>query len=220
MSICVICILVLLAMRHLPQFAIDLSNLRRDRLVTWHTRARGEYVILLYLVICIASLFSMQRGIHTFGLLSAFGWAVFVLGLALGSIGILTLGRSYSIDISLRADFQLVTSGIYGLVRHPIRLGLVLEPLGLLIMSGVWILVLPWLGIVVMLIIRSWEEDAFLRQELGVLARDYQSRVPAFNLPLGVWLKVGRAVTARVGTESPANSSDCAPIESVVGTSR
>lgn len=200
----VLCILILLTVRHLPQLAIDVSNLRRQKIAICPTPARSEYIVLQYLAICICTLLSVQFGAHKPTLLDTVGFALFAFGVALGLAGILTLGRSYSVDISLRADFRLVTSGIYSLIRHPIRLGLIAEPLGLLMMSGMPILALPWVGMLCALIIRSRQEDVFLRHQVGIEVAHYQSTVPGHNLPLGIWLKVGGMLAARRGTRNMA----------------
>ena len=52
--------------------------------------------------------------------------AVFVAGLALRWWSILTLGRFFTVDVSIADDHRLITSGPYYLVRHPSYTGMMM----------------------------------------------------------------------------------------------
>jgi protein-S-isoprenylcysteine O-methyltransferase Ste14 len=74
------------------------------------------------------------------------GLAVFVLGLALAVWARVYLGRDWGMPMSRRADPELVTTGPYRRIRHPIYSGVILA------MAGTAIAVSPyWLNAVVIL---------------------------------------------------------------------
>ena len=62
--------------------------------------------------------------------LLGFGLAIFVLGLALAVWARVYLGRNWGMPMSQRAHHELVTTGPYGRVRHPIYSGVILGMVG------------------------------------------------------------------------------------------
>lgn len=58
------------------------------------------------------------------------GLAVFLLGLALAIWARIYLGRNWGMPMSRKAEPELVTSGPYRFVRHPIYTGIILAMLG------------------------------------------------------------------------------------------
>jgi len=69
------------------------------------------------------------------------GLAVFVLGLALAVWARVYLGRNWGMPMSQRADPELVTTGPYGRVRHPIYSGIILAMAGTAIaVSPYWLI--------------------------------------------------------------------------------
>jgi protein-S-isoprenylcysteine O-methyltransferase Ste14 len=91
------------------------------------------------------------------------------------------LGRQFRVHAGLYEDHELVTSGPYAIVRHPIYTSL----LGMLVCS---LLVLtPWRWAIVALVlfvvgteIRVRTEDALLASRFGERFFDYQRRVRAY----------------------------------------
>ena len=91
------------------------------------------------------------------------------------------LGRQWRLDAGLSADHELVTSGPYGLVRHPIYTSM------LCLLWGNGFLIAPWplflVATVVFLIgtgIRVRAEDRLLAARFGAQFKDYRRRVGAF----------------------------------------
>jgi protein-S-isoprenylcysteine O-methyltransferase Ste14 len=74
------------------------------------------------------------------------GLAVFVLGLALAVWARVYLGRNWGMPMSHKADPELVTTGPYGRVRHPIYSGIILGMVGTAIAVSLY-----WLTAVVIL---------------------------------------------------------------------
>ncbi len=58
------------------------------------------------------------------------GLAIFVLGLALAVWARVYLGRNWGMPMSQKADPELVTTGPYGKIRHPIYSGIILGMAG------------------------------------------------------------------------------------------
>ncbi len=199
MSLHLLAIAAALAVRHLPQWLVDLHHRGRVPAATRSTPVRCVYVALLYLAICVPSLLGLARGAGTSITATVFGLGAFGTGWSLGLTGLLTIRHYYAEDISICPGFKLVTTGIYGLIRHPIRLGLALEALGLTLMSGFYVLLPAWLAMAALQFVRSQQEDDFLREQLGDEAVQYQRRVSAVNLPLGIWRRL-RAVMANPST--------------------
>jgi protein-S-isoprenylcysteine O-methyltransferase Ste14 len=96
------------------------------------------------------------------------------------------LGANWSIVARTRSDHQLVRSGPYALVRHPIYLGLLLFLLGLAVALGHFAQLL--VAIPVFLIgtaIRTRIEDGLLETKFGDEYREYARTTPALIPKIG-----------------------------------
>lgn len=90
------------------------------------------------------------------------------------------LGRNWSLVARTRADHELVRSGPYARVRHPIYLGMLLFLLALAVAVGHWAQLL--IAIPVFLVgtaIRTRIEDQLLEQSFGDAFREYRSSTPS-----------------------------------------
>lgn len=75
------------------------------------------------------------------------GLAVFLLGLALAIWARVYLGRNWGMPMSQKADPELVTSGPYSIIRHPIYSGIILAMIGTTIaVSLYWLVAVMVLG--------------------------------------------------------------------------
>jgi protein-S-isoprenylcysteine O-methyltransferase Ste14 len=125
-----------------------------------------------------------------------FGWslapaAVSVVGDVLVAVGLslsmlVIVENSYAAaNVTVEAGQQLVSTGLYGLVRHPMYTGNVLLMLGIpLALGSYWGLFLVVLGIVV-LVLRIRDEEELLTRELSGY-REYTQQVRYRLLP-HVW---------------------------------
>jgi len=105
----------------------------------------------------------------------------FVLASLLSWTGARALGRQWRIDAGLSADHELITSGPYRFVRHPIYTSM----LGVLLGTGTlitpWWLLLPSLLLFIIgTEIRVRIEDNLLASQFGDRFAEYQKRVPAY----------------------------------------
>jgi protein-S-isoprenylcysteine O-methyltransferase Ste14 len=79
--------------------------------------------------------------------LEGIGLAVFLLGLALAVWARVYLGRNWGMPMSQKADPELVTTGPYRFIRHPIYSGIILAMIGTTIaVSLYWLVAVVLLG--------------------------------------------------------------------------
>ncbi len=95
--------------------------------------------------------------------------ATIVIGLALVALGVgialaagAGLGRTLTPSPIPKADGQLVTSGVYGLVRHPIYSGLLVLGLGLLVIGASVLHALAWVALMSVLMAKARLEERML----------------------------------------------------------
>ena len=110
---------------------------------------------------------------------------VLTMALIAGSVWIVvaairTLGKQWSLAARLIEGHELVTSGPYGLVRHPSFSGM----LGMLLATGIAITRWWWLPLGVVLfvagtVIRTRAEERLLREQFGAAYDAYAARIPA-----------------------------------------
>ncbi|MEW5938748.1 MAG: isoprenylcysteine carboxylmethyltransferase family protein [Chloroflexota bacterium] len=95
----------------------------------------------------------------------------------------LTLGKNYFVSTGFGAQLfkghQLITSGPYAIVRHPMYAGLILAALGSLALYFTWT-TLYLACFAPLLTFRARREETALSQEFGERWREYCRRVPAF----------------------------------------
>ena len=104
------------------------------------------------------------------------GVVLFAAGGALRLWPVFVLGRRFSGLVAIQPGHTLVTSGIYGVIRHPSYLGLLVNSLGwgLAFRSGVGVL-LPAL-LIPPLLARIRAEERLLRAQFGAEYDAYRAR--------------------------------------------
>jgi protein-S-isoprenylcysteine O-methyltransferase Ste14 len=111
----------------------------------------------------------------------------FLLAALLSWTAASALGRQWRIDAGLNPDHELVTSGPYRVVRHPIYTSMLCILLGTGgIVTPWWLLLLSLLIFVAGTEIRVRIEERLLVSRFGDRFRDYQRNVPAY-LPFLKW---------------------------------
>ena len=112
------------------------------------------------------------------------GDVLVVLGLGIGSLVVIQNGYAAA-NITVEEDQKVVSTGLYGLVRHPMYMGslimLVCFPLAL---GSYWGLVFL-IPIAIVLVVRVSDEEKALNQELAGYT-DYTQQV-RYRLVPGVW---------------------------------
>jgi protein-S-isoprenylcysteine O-methyltransferase Ste14 len=106
------------------------------------------------------------------------------LTLVLGGIAIAiwaaaTLGRHFDVEVQVHRGHEVIRSGPYGIVRHPIYSGLGLHYLGACLATGNLLLLAGTLAVTFPgLYLRARAEEELLRSELGPAYERYAREVP------------------------------------------
>ncbi len=143
-------------------------------LASWSTRPLGALLIA-----------GAPAGVEPIILIS--GVALMAASVWLVMLAVRTLGKNWSLAARVITDHELIATGPYAFVRHPIYTGM----LGMLVANGLvfgtWSslltgLAIYWLGTA----LRTRREEALLRQTFGAAYDDYAHRVAPL-LP-GLWI--------------------------------
>jgi protein-S-isoprenylcysteine O-methyltransferase Ste14 len=114
------------------------------------------------------------------------GATVLVLGVALRTWAILTLGRLFKFVVVIQDGHHVVDSGPYRFVRHPSYTGGLLALAGAGIALGNWISIVAAAGVPLLaILIRIAVEEARLTRDLGDDYRNYASHTK--RLIPGIW---------------------------------
>ena len=95
------------------------------------------------------------------------GLAIEIAGFALAVWARRALGSNWSGEVRIAADHQLVRSGPYRLIRHPIYTAMLTMSLGILLVSGQAHALLGWLLILLAYIRKIRMEEAALTSAFG-----------------------------------------------------
>ncbi len=163
----------------------EIALARYSRLKTDKSAGRDKSSLKwLWIVIITAISLGVFIGLQRIGAVSfAFDYAPF-LGLALiiaGSIirwvAIRTLGRFFTVEVTIFDDHRLISIGIYRYVRHPAYSGSLLSFLGLGIFFSNWLsLLIIFLPIFSVFLYRMKIEERALREKFGQAYLDYSGR--------------------------------------------
>jgi protein-S-isoprenylcysteine O-methyltransferase Ste14 len=89
------------------------------------------------------------------------------------------LGRNWSGTVTIKQNHELITTGPYGIVRHPIYTGLLLGFIGSAMAIGEWRGVLAIVLAFLSLLFKLRIEERWMRDQFGDAYRAYCRRVPA-----------------------------------------
>ncbi len=139
---------------------------------------RGEGWVLLQLILflLIAAAPLMVKPYPSRPWLRVLGAAVLLAGAGLAMLGLRALGPSVSVFPKPADNGQLVTTGLYGIVRHPIYAGLIIGAIGWALLTDT----LLGLALAILLFlffdVKSRREERWLRQKYPGYGA-YQARV-------------------------------------------
>ena len=114
------------------------------------------------------------------------GLAAYFLGLAMVAAGLgfavwarVYLGRNWSATVTVKQDHELIRSGPYGLVRHPIYTGLLLALLGTAVGIGEWRGLVAFASFTTGFLFKLKAEERFMSETFGEQYARYRAEVPA-----------------------------------------
>jgi protein-S-isoprenylcysteine O-methyltransferase Ste14 len=115
---------------------------------------------------------------------ATFAWlllasALVVIGLGFSALARAWLGRNWSAEVTVKQGHELVRSGPYALVRHPIYTGLLLALTGTALMVGKWRALIGLALMVVALLRKLTIEERFMTEQFGEAYAHYRAEVPA-----------------------------------------
>jgi protein-S-isoprenylcysteine O-methyltransferase Ste14 len=104
------------------------------------------------------------------------GLALFVIGIILRLAPVFVLGRRFSGLVAIQEGHELVTGGLYRVIRHPSYLGLLLSLFGWALVFRSSIGFLVSLLLIPPLVARMNSEEALLESEFGEQYSAYRRR--------------------------------------------
>ena len=152
-----------------------------------HESALSRLSYIAPLLIAVFLIFAPRRSIPALSVpFLATTPVSFIVAAALTAAGLLFsvwarlhLGRNWSGTVTIKQDHELITTGPYALVRHPIYSGLVLAFVGSAIALGEWRGVLAVVILLLSFVHKLRVEEEWMRRHFGDAYRAYCARVPA-----------------------------------------
>lgn len=108
------------------------------------------------------------------------GLVVTVTGLALAVWARYSLGGNWSGAVTLKEGHELIGSGPYRRIRHPIYTGFDVGIAGTALVVGEWRGVLAFAIAVVMYLFKARKEEAWLTREFGPAFEEHRARTGMF----------------------------------------
>lgn len=112
------------------------SSSRRDKLSLRFLWTAITLSIAAGVLITLSGFGSVVPGNHVATLCGLF---LIVAGLVFRWTAILTLRKYFTVDVSIRSDHRIISSGLYRFIRHPAYSGSLLSFLGLAISFSNWL---------------------------------------------------------------------------------
>jgi protein-S-isoprenylcysteine O-methyltransferase Ste14 len=111
------------------------------------------------------------------------GFLMVLAGLAFAVWARTHLGRNWSGTVTVKEDHELVCSGPYAIVRHPIYAGLLLAMLGTAIVLDEWRGLVAFCFLSAAFLLKLRREERFMAESFPDTYPGYRARVPAL-IPL------------------------------------
>ena len=131
----------------------------------WYRVLRLSILALVFLLIFwrrAAFGFLSARSVPDISLLAYAGFVATLIGLAIAIWARVHLGQYWSDKVVLKIDHQLIRSGPYAYMRHPIYSGVLLGVLGTALVLGEWRGLLAFVILLVNYSIKARKEDRIL----------------------------------------------------------
>jgi protein-S-isoprenylcysteine O-methyltransferase Ste14 len=181
-----------LAARYLPELVLNLRNRGRLKKLNACSRVKAYHIAAMWGLSVVAASLRLLSDAHFHKFLVPLGLSFVVLGCMLGLWALVTLAGSYSRELIVYEDSVLVQDGLYGVIRHPLRLGLAIEIVGHILIAAEIKLAIVLPVIVICQIYRSKSETNLLIESYGVSALQYTQSIPSLNIVAGIWRMVRR----------------------------
>ena len=163
------------------EILLNLTRRARSKTGTKQDRSTLAIIWLVIAISVMAGVFvalNFRAGALPHGhIFASAGLVLFVAGLILRWLAIITLGRFFTVDVTIEKDHELVERGPFRVVRHPSYTGVLLTFLGLALSLRNWAALLVILIPIGAAFIHRMnvEEDA-LSRALGPRYAEYMKR--------------------------------------------
>ena len=163
------------------EILLTLTRRSRSKTGTKQDRSTLGIIWLVIAVSVMAGVFVAQNfraaALPHGRMFASAGVVLFVAGLILRWWAIITLGRFFTVDVTIEKDHELVERGPFRIVRHPSYTGVLLAFVGLALSLGNWAALLVILIPIGAAFIHRMnvEEDA-LSRALGARYAEYMKR--------------------------------------------
>jgi protein-S-isoprenylcysteine O-methyltransferase Ste14 len=145
------------------------------------TLKRQKFAILVMQVTSIAVVligpYSDRHGFWAIGESGGIrvpGLFLTLIGYTLMNAAVVTLGRQFSIDVTIQKNHKLITGGIYRFIRHPRYMGIMMFMTGISLVFRSWAAVVLSVGTAIVLIWRIRDEEKLLHQEFAAEWENYR----------------------------------------------
>jgi protein-S-isoprenylcysteine O-methyltransferase Ste14 len=116
--------------------------------VPWSRELRIRVVILVVVIVLVRLGAFRGHGVHTDPLRAGIGLVLFALGLGFAIWARVHIGRNWGTPMTQKDEPELVTSGPYHLVRHPIYSGILVAGIGTAVaLSWLWLTAVALAGV-------------------------------------------------------------------------
>jgi protein-S-isoprenylcysteine O-methyltransferase Ste14 len=123
-----------------------------------------------------------RRFVADFSALDYSGFVATLAGLGIATWARIHLGRNWSDKVVIQAGHQLIRTGPYARLRHPIYSGVLLGVLGTAMVLGEWRGVMAFLLLLTNYAVKARKEDRVLAQSFGAEFDEHKRRA-GFLLP-------------------------------------
>lgn len=111
--------------------------------------------------------------------LSVLGLILIGIGVGVALFSFFKLGKSLTASPIPKSDGELITTGLYARVRHPIYFGLLLASIGIVLDAGPWPQLAVVLLLLVLLNVKASFEEQLLTKQYPEYAK-YAAKTPRF----------------------------------------
>ena len=136
------------------------------------------FAVAIFIIASIYDIFYLGWKIHDSGFLSYFGVVLIIMGMVIRIIGERQLKKQFSLFVKIRKDHNLITTGLYKYVRHPLYSAAILAAIGGIIAFNSW---LGCIAVVFLmtpaLVYRIKIEEEALIKKFGKQYSDYKKKV-------------------------------------------
>jgi protein-S-isoprenylcysteine O-methyltransferase Ste14 len=116
--------------------------------VPWARQLHIRAVLVLVVIVLVRARVFRARSLDTDPVRAGIGLVVFAAGLAFAAWARVHIGRNWGLPMTEKDNPELVTSGPYRLVRHPIYSGLLLAGVGTAVaLSWFWLIAVALAGV-------------------------------------------------------------------------